>query len=316
MQPLPSPPDPDDRMAGVRVTYPELRRLRSVSATLIPAAAGLVSSLFPGVSRSVYHGKGLEFHESRIYQPGDDFRNLDWRVSARSGALHTKVFQEEREHTLFLLLDARPSMQFGTRNAFKWVVAARAAALFSWLALAEGERLGGAILQPEGGLRWHRPSLGEADMMHFFRLLAAVKPEPPQLGRTIDLADALERLRHGIQPGASVMILSDFQLPIPVLGNALSSLLQRHQVAALSLFDPMETTLPAIEGGAFTDGEKWLRLDTLSPALDDAFRQQFQQHQAQVADLFHHHNCRFLTLGTHQELVPTLRQQLLRHPDG
>ncbi|HET6806250.1 MAG TPA: DUF58 domain-containing protein [Frateuria sp.] len=113
-----------------------------------------------GQQSSRLYGRGMDYAESRVYQPGDDVRRLDWRLTARSGKLHTKLFQEEREGRLLILLDTHPSMRFGTRVRFKSVQAARAAALAGWYAVRAGERVGAMafgsgqhLLKPRGGAR-------------------------------------------------------------------------------------------------------------------------------------------------------------------
>ncbi|MEO5338685.1 MAG: DUF58 domain-containing protein, partial [Magnetospirillum sp. WYHS-4] len=130
---------------GVDIDLAEMMLLRTEAERLALGGPNLVNGLFPGLYRSLFRGRGLDFEDVRAYQRGDDYRTLDWRVSARTGRLHTKVFREEREHTLFCLLDGGPAMRFGSRRAFKWVAAARAAAVVAWLAADNGDRIGGLV---------------------------------------------------------------------------------------------------------------------------------------------------------------------------
>ncbi len=101
-----------------------------------------------GNRQSRFRGRGIDFQESRNYQPGDDIRTMDWRVTARTGRPHTKVFQEERERPIIIVIDCNPSMFFGTRVAFKAVIAARLAALIAWAAIRNGDRIGAVSVWP------------------------------------------------------------------------------------------------------------------------------------------------------------------------
>ena len=159
-----------------------------------------------GQQSSRLYGRGMDYAESRVYQPGDDVRRMDWRLTARSGRLHTKLFQEEREGRLLILLDTHASMRFGTRARFKSVQAARAAAIAAWLAVRAGERVGllafggcDRLLRPRGGAQGALAVCGA--LADWDTLPAAERVEP--------LSDALLRARR-LQHGASrVLLVSD-----------------------------------------------------------------------------------------------------------
>ena len=299
---------------GVRVSVQELRRLRGAAAGLGTPPPGIVSTLFPGAFRAIYHGRGLEFHEARGYQSGDDFRSLDWRVTARTGRLHTKIFQEEREHSLHILLDSGPSMWFGTRNAFKWVVAARVAALFGWIAVDQGDRLG-ATLFGTGANDFAQPARrGESNLIRIFSLLARFGAEPvppPPAAGVYGLGPALNRLQQRISPGSLVLILSDFQHPPASLEAPLSAIAQHSEVAAIAVYDPLESKLPDAGRLPFTDGEHTLELDSGNSSLRAGYHNRFRQQQTQTAALFHRHRSMFLRLGTHEQPAAALRRQLM-----
>ena len=108
------------------------------------------SSLMAGTQRSPFKGRGINFEEVRRYQPGDEIRHMDWRVTARTGEPHLKLFQEERERPVIFVVDFTASMFFGTRVAFKSVIAARVATLLAWAALARGDRVGSLIFSEHG----------------------------------------------------------------------------------------------------------------------------------------------------------------------
>lgn len=194
-----------------------------------------------GAQSSRLHGRGMDYAESRVYQPGDDVRRLDWRLTARSGKLHTKLFQEEREGQLLVLLDTSASLRFGTRVRFKSVQAARAAAVAAWLAARAGERVGmmsfgghDRLLRPQGGARGALAACGT--LADWDALLATDRGE--------SLSAALLRVRR-LQHGASrVLLLSD---GFSADGDARQHLLElkaRADVGVLVVADALEREPP------------------------------------------------------------------------
>lgn len=199
---LPTAPDGDGR---ARVSLAELLALRArVARKALPLRQSRAAPAGPQVSRM--HGRGMDYAESRAYQPGDDVRRLDWRLTARSGKLHTKLFQEEREGRLLVLLDTHASMRFGTRARFKSVQAARAAAAAAWLAVRAGERVGALafgerrhLLRPQGGTRGALALCGA---------LAGWDAEPDGEGME-PLSQALMRAGRLMHGASRVLLLSD-----------------------------------------------------------------------------------------------------------
>ena len=292
---------------GVRVSAAGLRRLRVQASTLTMPPPGILCQLFPGAFRARYHGRGLEFHESRHYQAGDDFRSLDWRVTARSGKLHTKLFQEEREQRLMLVLDAGPSMHFGSRNAFKWVVAARLAALIAWLAVARGDRLGGLLFGTTLESPLHPPASGETVLNRLFRQWALVDRSRAQ---EEGLATALGRLRTLLPPGSLVLLLSDFRQPLEAWRARFEALARHNEVAAIHLYDPLEADLPAAGRLPVSDGRRVLQIDSGDVRLRRRYHQAFEQRQRELGELFRHHRSLFLAIGSGQDPGAFLRQRL------
>jgi uncharacterized protein (DUF58 family) len=145
---------------NVRISTRDLISLRRRAEGLRLSAREPTRSVLAGGHRSAFRGRGMDYQESRHYQPGDDIRNMDWRITARAGRPHVKVYEEEQERPVIVLVDLGPSMFFGTRGAFKSVAAARLAALVGWAAVAGGDRIGALLfngghheLQPAGGRR-------------------------------------------------------------------------------------------------------------------------------------------------------------------
>ena len=194
-----------------------------------------------GQQSSRLYGRGMDYAESRAYQHGDDVRRMDWRLTARSGRLHTKLYQEEREGRLLILLDTHASLRFGTRARFKSVQAARAAAIAAWLAVRAGERVG--MMAFGGHDRLLRPQGGAHGALAVCGALAEWDALPPA-GRAESLSAALLRARR-LQHGASrVLLLSDGFSADAEARQHLLELKARAGVGALVLADALERELP------------------------------------------------------------------------
>ena len=157
-----------DSKRGLEADFAELVRSRPSGSDTGFAPGGRVKTHQLGANLSVFQGRGMEFDESRSYQPGDDARTIDWRLTARTGAMHTKLFHEERERPVQLLVDLRSGMQFGTRKQFKSVLGATIAAKLAWTAIDGGDRVGGFLLSPSGA-KAHQARRSRASMLIFLK---------------------------------------------------------------------------------------------------------------------------------------------------
>ncbi len=235
-----------------------------VSLTELIALRGMVgrARMAPLSSRSVrtgqqssrLYGRGMDYAESRVYQAGDDVRRLDWRLTARSGKLHTKLFQEDRESSLLIVLDTHDSMRFGTRVRFKSVQAARAAAIAAWYAVRAGERVG--VMAFGNVEHLLRPQAGARGALAVCGALADWDMQPMQ-DRVEPLADALKRAAR-LQHGASrVLLISDGFSCDPPSRQRLRDLGRHAGVSVLVVGDPLELALaPAGRYPLEHDGER------------------------------------------------------------
>jgi uncharacterized protein (DUF58 family) len=187
----------------------ELLALRTASRVLNLRARGPARALLHGSRRGAHRGRGLEFEEVRPYVPGDDVRSIDWRVTARRGRLHTKLFREERERPVWLVVDLQPGMFFGSRVQLKSAVAVRAAALLAWIAVTNGDRIG-AVIRNGADARCLPPRSREAGVLPVLAELLALQPRAPAAPAARNLRDALAMLRPLVHPGSLVLVLSDF----------------------------------------------------------------------------------------------------------
>jgi uncharacterized protein (DUF58 family) len=263
-----------ERSDGIHPQLAELLGQRASAQRLLLATRRRSSALDAGGRHSRFRGRGVDFQESRQYQPGDDVRSIDWRVTARSGEPHTKVYTEERNRPVQLLLDANPSLFFGSRRALKSVVTARLAALLAWFTILRGDRLGAQLFSGER-YRMLPPMAGQRGLMPLLRALLhwyAPAPTGPSNG---GLCQALSRLRTSSRRGGLVILISDFAWIEPLLDSELALLRRHHDVLACRIADPLELHLPPAGRYTISDGRHQRLLDVRS-------RSTRQQQQARL----------------------------------
>lgn len=295
-----SPPD-----EATRVSLPSLVDLSQAAATLHFRHKG-VRSAQGGNYLSSFKGRGMEFDETRPYTPGDDIRNLDWRVTARTGKTHTKLFREERERPVFIAVDGRAGMFFATRGVFKSVLAARLAALVAWSAVHHGDRVGGQLFS-ESGSRELKPEHGRRSVLRFLRAISALEPAASSATAPDKAFDeALARLFRHARPGSLVFVFSDFR-QLTAAGEASLVRLSRHCDLALGFIsDALERSLPDHGRFRFADGERDLLLDA-SPALAAAHALRFEQRRDRIKTLARQHAMRFIPCDTRDDPLSVLR---------
>jgi uncharacterized protein (DUF58 family) len=193
-----------------------------------------------GLQSSRLYGRGMDYAESRVYQAGDDVRRLDWRLTARSGKLHTKLFQEDREGSLLILLDTHASMRFGTKARFKSVQASRAAACAAWYAVSAGERVGVMAFGPAEKLL--RPQAGPRGALAVCGALAEWDAQP-RSDKTEPLADALTRAGRVLHGASRVLLISDGFSCGTSARQRLLDLTRRAGVSVLVVADVLELAL-------------------------------------------------------------------------
>lgn len=187
-------------------------------------------------------GRGMDYAESRVYQAGDDVRRMDWRLTARSGKLHTKLFQEDRESSTLIMLDMHPSMHFGTRVRFKSVQAAHIAAALAWRTTQAGERIGMVgfgsgteqVLRPKGGMRGALAVCGALARWDGSRPVASGEA----------LSSALRRSRHLLQMASRIVLISDGFSCDAAAQAPLRGLAQRGSLSLVLVADVLELEAP------------------------------------------------------------------------
>lgn len=294
---------------GTAVSIGELIAARA-EAQRLGLGSPQVLAAGPGGQPARLRGAGVEYAESRVYSPGDDPRSVDWRVTARAAVPHVKVWRQERERPVLLVVDQGPSMRFGTRVAFKSVVAARAAALLAWGASAQGERVGGLVLDG-GPPRWCPPRRREAGVLDLLRGLSvapvAAAPGAGFLARLPGLSGgpALPLPATGL-----LWLISDFADLHAAPGDWLARLAGRGTLVMLMVYDPIEANGPPAGHWPVTDGRRDLLLDLGSPARRERFTARLSDRLERLSALAGRHGARLLTLATDQPPGPTLARAI------
>jgi uncharacterized protein (DUF58 family) len=303
-----------DREPGIAVSLAELIGLREEARRLDIAPRGKVLATRSGGHLSRFRGRGMEFDESRLYVPGDDPRNMDWRVTARTGRAHVKRYREERERPVWLLVDLGPSMRFGTRTAFKSVIAARAAALLAWAATEQGDRTGGLIFDETRHYE-RRPAARTRGLLPLLNALSQ-QPLPGEDGGHVDFTAAARHLGRLVRPGSLVFLLSDFRRATRQDTGWLARLTQHSEVVLVHIVDPLEQIAPPAGRYPVSDGSARALLDTTRESRRDVYRQHFAAHTARLADIARRHHTHLLQLQTDTPVGPALARGLRPRRNG
>jgi uncharacterized protein (DUF58 family) len=232
-------------------------------------------SAAPGDYTSPFRGQGLDFEEVRKYVPGDDIRNIDWRVTARTGQAHMKVFTEERERTVILCIDAGAHMRFGTRGTFKSVQSARAAAILGWGANRSHDRVGAVIYGdvPEG-IQFLSPARSRRPLWKALKLLC---DKPVRQPDAPSLEAVLKRLNRSAPTSALIFIVAGFEAPNGDLEKNLFRLHRRCEIVLVRLNDPADRTIPPIGTLHFAGNGMKLVVDTDSRQGRETYTRQWHE---------------------------------------
>lgn len=291
----------------------DLLELRHQAHTLGLASHHLVNSSFSGLYASAFRGTGLDFEEVREYREGDDIRNMEWNVTARTNIPHLKIFREERERSVVLCIDRGPHMSFGTRGTFKSVQAAKAAALLGWAASRLHDRVGGILFgDPAQGMQYFPPT---KDRRALWRLLHALTREGAAgQAPATTLAEALQRGDRGAPTGSLIFVVADMNREIQGLEQILGRLRQRHTLVLLPVDDPADRELPQMGRVTFVaPGGDTLEIDTDDRQARLRYRQAWEQRRQQLQRLSNRLGIPLIPVATQEEIHLTLTRGLARH---
>ncbi len=295
---------------AVSVSAQSLVRLHAKAAgiSLLPNRIGAQTA---GNYLSRFKGRGMEYAESRPYEPGDDARNLHWRVMARTGKPFTKQFREERERPVLVWVDLRSRMFFGTRVALKAVVASRCAALIAWAANRIGDRIGGVIFSD----RMHheiKPVRGKAAVLFLIKMLVEhpAWTEHKQVQSGHSAREAMIRLRRVVRPGSRIILLSDFANFDAATESNLAQLARHSEITLLHIYDPLEASLPPPGRYRLSDGAAELVMDTADARYRASYAEKFTAHVDHLRSFSRRHRISYLSCRTDQDPVTVLRKEL------
>ena len=268
-------------LAGVTFSTADLVGLRPRAAGLSLDARLSSRAGRSGVRVSRLRGRGMEYSESRIYLPGDDIRRIDWRVTARTGRPHTKLFHEERDRPVLFVVDLGDHMRFGTRGAFKSVVAAEAASLLAWAAAENGDRVGGLVLG--GGLASEsRVMGGRRGALGLFRALAGAGIETDARADVGGLGNVLARALRVARPGTLVIAISDFSGLRGPAQRHFAKLSEHNDLLCVWIHDRLEAAPPPPARYPIGDGRRTATLDTRSGEVVRAVTQRFEDIETRI----------------------------------
>ena len=264
---------------------------------------GLSRNIFAGEYHSAFKGRGMAFSEVREYQYGDDIRNLDWNVTARYNRPFIKIFEEERELTVVLLVDVSGSQDFGTVERLKRNVITEVSAILSFSAISNNDKIG-VIFFSDIIEKFIPPKKGRT---HTLRIISELLDFEPVSRRT-DIAQALRYLTNAMKRRVTVFVISDFMVNIPEIEQSLSIASNKHDVVALHIYDEREATLPAIGMVKLKDAEtgEYLWIDTSNRKARDTYQNFWNKKKMQIDNLFSKSGLDFISISTSEDYVKSL----------
>ena len=263
---------------------------------------GLSSNIFAGQYHSAFKGRGMAFSEVREYQYGDDVRDIDWNVTARFHRPYVKVFEEEREMTVMLLIDVSGSLDFGTQKQMKRDMVIEIAATLAFSAIQNNDKIG-VVFFSDKIEKYIPPKKGRKHILYIIREMLDFKPESTRT----DVKQAIEFLSSVQKRRTTAFILSDFY----VRGDFLQSLQianRKHDVVAIQVYDQRARELPDVGLMKVVDAETGYEqyVDTSSKKLRQAYNKYWLTRQAQLQDTFNKSNVDSVSIATNEDFVKSL----------
>ena len=265
-----------------------------------------------GETQSVFKGRGMDFDEVREYQSGDDVRLVDWRLTAKIGKAYTKVFHEERDRQVWFLLDLRKTMKFGTKQAFKSVIAAHITAMLGWFFAEKGDKIGGLVLSDQK-MHLFNPSRLRRRIMAFFNIISQNTKKEQHFEKKeeeISLTQACLKLRRTCRNGNIVFIVSDFSDIDEDTLKCLSSVARTNEVCFINVFDILEGRCPSPNVYAISDGTSHATLDTRHKDIHDAYIYYFQKRLMQLQEFVNKYRIRYIPVSSESDYYDVVAKAL------
>ena len=261
--------------------------------------------MLAGGHRSHFRGRGMDFDQVRVYQPGDDVRSIDWRVTARTQTAHTKIFVEERERPILLISDLRSSMFFGSQR-LKSVVGCEVTAALAWAGLAINDRVGGLLFgaQSQLDIKSKRSHHNVLQLIHGLTQFSESLLKPQR--DNYSLSDILEESRRFALPGSTLFIVSDFQDLDSRCEPHLFKLAKHCNLNFCHIFDPLEIELPTPALYGVSNGDQQAILDTADRSLRQQFTDKFRQRKALLGKFSEQLSAGLLEFDTNKSVMRRL----------
>ena len=307
---------PPERQAEVYADLDELMRLRFKASGFSFLPRQPIHSILSGRHASKLRGRGLNFEELRNYLPGDDTRNIDWKVTARTREPYIRVYTEEKDRTVWLLVDQRISMFFGSRWKMKSVVAAEAAAAAAWRVLSQGDRVGAVIFDDSDlvVVPPHRSEERVAQILkqvvaknHALNVKSDTEPGPGMLNKALKRVAALAR--HD----CLICLIGDGAGIDEDTRKYVTRLTEHNDELSVFIYDPLEQSMPEAGRLVFSDGLTQLEFNTGERALREAFCQDFQQRVDRMRTTSRRHAIPLLPVHTAAPVLDQVRDELGQH---
>lgn len=267
------------------------------------------ASFNKGQSVSRLLARGMEFSETRCYLPGDDVRNIDWKVTARTGKAHTKLFSEEKTSKVLVAVDARTPMFFASRGVFKSVQAALIAGNISWKVAKEGKQFCGLVFDDEEMTRLPVALLKNKTLPFLQTLASKLHFPKDQLKKNSSGMDqALTELREMATSGSSIFLVSDFRGITPYGKELLKQIAVHSMLYLIFLYDPIEVDLPKNGYYPITDGEVDKQLNTYDIKSLENYRKKFRERRENLASLAANGRVHFIECSTEDDCLEILQK--------
>ena len=261
-----------------------------------------------GSIRSAFKGRGIEFEEVREYGFGDDVRDIDWRVTARLGNTYTKVFSEEKDREVYVVLDLSPYMVFGTKKELKSVSASKITALLGWLSLSNKDRFG-VILFDGKKTKVFKPQGNQKSLNAILKSISITSKEVLDYPQNIEanINKPLQLLQYNIKSKAEIFIVSDFKNANEDALKTIIALTKRCNIYCLNMYDYIEETSPQ-SGEYFVEYNKEkLSFNTTSSTFKDVYSQYFAKQRKSKEDFLKKFKCQYINIRTDKELHKQLK---------
>jgi len=308
--------DKDSRDSGVYVQLDDLVRLQHKASGFSFLPRQPVHSILSGRHTSKLRGRGLNFEELRDYLPGDDTRNIDWKVTARAGTPYVRVYTEEKDRTVWLLIDQRVGMFFGSKDRMKSVVAAEVAAISAWRVLSVGDRVG-ALVFNDSEISVVPPHRSRERVMQILKQVVeknhALSSDPdlkPDAGK---LNEALKQVSILARHDCLVCLITDGDGINPETRKHITRLSEHNDVLTAFIYDLLERDLPSAGRLRFADGDGQLETDTSNKKLRTAFKSEFEQRLERIQSASRRFSMPVLPLETTLPVTEQIRDALGYH---